>query len=72
METLTQVSDNHQIFFQTAQHWATSYAGGKVKNPEYEKMIDKLKDMGFEEGPARVALSSCSWDINRATEQLFN
>ena len=29
-------------------------------------------DMGVEEGPARVALSSCGWDINRATEQLFN
>lgn len=67
-----QYSDNQAIFFRTAQHWATSYAGGKVQNSEYEGMIQKLKDMGFEEGPARVALSSCNWDINRATEQLFN
>ena len=66
-----QYSDNYKIFFQTAQHWATAYAGGNVRNQEYEGMISKLKDMGFEEGPARVALSSCNWDINRATEQLF-
>lgn len=28
--------------------------------------------MGVEEQAARVALSSCNWDVNRATEQLFN
>ena len=41
-------------------------------NPDYESKLKSLKDMGVDEGAARVALSSCSWDVNRATEQLFN
>jgi len=67
-----QYTDNQKIFFQTAQHWSAAYAGGKASTPDYDAMIAKLKDMGFEEGPSRVALSSCNWDINRATEQLFS
>jgi hypothetical protein len=29
-------------------------------------------DMGVEETAARVALSSCAWDLQKATETLFN
>jgi len=67
-----QYQDNHPTFRKTAQHWATAYAGAKHSNLEYDNLLSQLKDMGVEENPARVALSSCSWDITRATEQLFN
>merc|ERR1711972_158482 len=43
-----QYTGNQRIFFQTAQHWASAYAGGKVSIPEYDAMLAKLKDMGFE------------------------
>jgi len=67
-----QYSDNYSAFKLTAQHWATAYAGASYSNPDYESKLKSLKDMGVDEGAARVALSSCSWDVNRATEQLFN
>jgi ubiquitin-conjugating enzyme (huntingtin interacting protein 2) len=67
-----QYSDNQAMFKRTAQHWASVYAGAKHQQPELDSMLRKLKDMGVDENKARVALSSCSWDIARATEQLFN
>ena len=67
-----QYSDSFNIFKLTAQHWATAYAGANYSNPDYEAKLSSLKDMGVDEGAARVALSTCSWDVNRATEQLFN
>ena len=67
-----QYSDNHNAFKLTAQHWATAYAGASYSNPDYESKLKSLKDMGVEEGSARVALSSCNWDVHKATEQLFN
>ena len=38
-----QYTDNQKIFFQTAQHWSASYAGGQNPIPEYVAMISKLK-----------------------------
>ena len=43
-----------------------------LQNPDFDKMLRQLRDMGVEEGAARVALSSCAWDMQKATEQLFN
>ena len=43
-----------------------------LQNPDFDKMLRQLRDMGVEEGAARVALSSCAWDLQKATEQLFN
>ena len=34
--------------------------------------LQKLADMGVEEHAARVALSSCDWEITKATERLFS
>ncbi|QQP42328.1 Ubiquitin-conjugating enzyme E2-22kDa-like protein [Caligus rogercresseyi] len=31
-----------------------------------------LQEMGVDEAKARIALSSCSWDLHKATEQLFS
>eukprot|EP00090_Calanus_glacialis_P031527 TRINITY_DN5224_c0_g1_i1.p1 TRINITY_DN5224_c0_g1~~TRINITY_DN5224_c0_g1_i1.p1 ORF type:complete len:200 (-),score=72.77 TRINITY_DN5224_c0_g1_i1:278-877(-) len=67
-----QYQDNFHIFNATAQHWATVYAGSNYKHPEFDTMLRQLKDMGIEEGAARVALSSCAWDMQKATDQLFN
>ena len=67
-----QYSDNHNAFMSTAQHWATAYAGASYSNPDYESKLKSLKDMGVDEGAAMVALSSCNWDVHKATEQLFN
>jgi len=67
-----QYQENFAIFKATAQHWAAVYAGSNYKNPEFDTMLRQLKDMGIEEGAARVALSSCAWDMQKATDQLFN
>ena len=67
-----QYMDNHTSFKLTAQHWATAYAGASYSNPDYESKLKSLREMGVDENAARVALSSCSWDINKATESLFN
>lgn len=67
-----QYSENLKVFKLTAQHWATAYAGASYVNTEYDSLLKRLEDMGVHREAARVALSSCSWDINRATEQLFN
>lgn len=67
-----QYQDNFPIYRKTAQHWAASYAGSHHKHPEFDTMLRQLKDMGIEEGSARVALSSCGWDLQKATDQLFS
>jgi len=67
-----QYQDNLAVFRQTAQHWSAAFAGGGYKNPAFDTMLRQLKDMGVEEAAARVALSSCAWDLQKATETLFN
>jgi len=67
-----QYQDSLSTFKATAQHWAAVYAGSNHKTPEFDSMLRQLQDMGVEEGAARVALSSCAWDMQKATEQLFN
>jgi len=67
-----QYQDNIHTYRATAQHWAAAYAGSDYKNPEFDTMLRQLKDMGIEEGASRVALSSCAWDMQKATDQLFN
>jgi len=67
-----QYQDDFPTYKATAQHWAHVYAGSEHRQPEYEAMLRQLQDMGVEEGAARVALSSCGWDLQKATETLFN
>lgn len=67
-----QFSADYKTFFKTAQHWASAFAGAPHEHPDFDRLLTKLKDMGVDESSARVALSSCGWDIHRATEQLFN
>lgn len=67
-----QFKENPEMFKLTAKHWAQAYAGGPVKFPEFDHKIRRLADMGVDEHRARVALSSCSWDLEKATETLFS
>jgi len=67
-----QYSDHHSMFQKTARHWAAAFAGAKHKFAEFESALKKLADMGVEEHAARVALSSCDWEITKATERLFS
>lgn len=67
-----QFKESPEIFKLTAKHWAQVYAGGPVTFPEFDIKIRRLVDMGVDENRARVALSSCSWDIEKATETLFS
>ena len=43
-----------------------------IKSIESWTPLQKLADMGVEEHAARVALSSCDWEITKATERLFS
>ena len=67
-----QFTNNHAVFKRTAEHWAAAFAGAKYENAEYDGMLKKMVDMGVDESAARVALSTCSWDIAAATEQIFS
>lgn len=45
---------------------------GPTVNTEYEQKIRRLMDLGVTEMNARASLSSCDWDLERATEQIFS
>ncbi|KAH3842474.1 ubiquitin-conjugating enzyme E2-22 kDa-like [Dreissena polymorpha] len=67
-----QYKENQAIFLQTARHWTNVYAGGPHREQVLEQKVEQVKNMGFEEHRARVALSSANWDPERATESLLN
>jgi len=67
-----QFKENYEMFKLTAKHWTSVYAGAPTRLPDCDAKIKRLVDMGVDEHSARVALSSCSWDIEKATEQLFS
>ncbi|XP_065310432.1 ubiquitin-conjugating enzyme E2-22 kDa isoform X2 [Dermacentor albipictus] len=67
-----QFKENPEMFKLTAQHWAQVYAGGPKHFPDFDTKIKRLLDMGVEEHRARVALSSYSWDLEKATEAIFS
>uniref|UniRef100_A0A6G5A1Y6 E2 ubiquitin-conjugating enzyme n=1 Tax=Rhipicephalus microplus TaxID=6941 RepID=A0A6G5A1Y6_RHIMP len=67
-----QFKENPEMFKLTAQHWAQVYAGGPKHFPDFDAKIKRLLDMGVDEHRARVALSSYSWDLEKATEAIFS
>ncbi|XP_067120109.1 ubiquitin-conjugating enzyme E2-22 kDa-like isoform X1 [Centruroides vittatus] len=67
-----QFKENPEMFKLTAKHWAEVYAGAPSNTPEFNVKIKRLVDMGIDEHRARVALSSCSWDLEMAIETLFS
>jgi len=67
-----QFKEKPEIFKKTATYWSNYYAGAPNKVPEYEELVLKIVDMGIQETTALSALSASNWELNRATEQLFN
>ncbi|CAG9841190.1 unnamed protein product [Diabrotica balteata] len=67
-----QYKENLEMFTLTAKHWTHAYAGGPCVISDCDEKIRRLIDMGIEEHKARVSLSSYNWDLEMATEQLFN
>ncbi len=67
-----QYTEQYSIFKKTAQHWAAAFAGAKHRFADFDSAMKKLREMGVDEHAARVALSSCNWEITKATERLFN
>jgi len=67
-----QYKEMPDIFKRTAKHWANIYAGGPKREPDLESKVEQLKNMGFDEHKARVALSTQNWDIGRATESILS
>ncbi|XP_063699220.1 ubiquitin-conjugating enzyme E2-22 kDa [Culicoides brevitarsis] len=68
----TQYKENYQMFESTAKHWTNVYAGGPHKLEEFDRKVQRLKDMGIGDYEARAALSRNNWNLERATEQLFS
>ena len=60
-----------ETFILTAKHWSNVYAGSPYKVPECDEKVRRFIDIGVEENVARVALSSCSWNLEKAKEILL-
>ncbi|XP_055939165.1 ubiquitin-conjugating enzyme E2-22 kDa-like isoform X2 [Argiope bruennichi] len=67
-----QYKEDPEMFKLTARHWAQAYAGAPKTHSDFDEKIRRLVDMGVDEHKARVALSSCSWNLEKATETLFS
>lgn len=67
-----QFMNNIVLFDKTAKFWAQHYANAPgEKDKEMTKSIAKLKEMGATESNAIATLSCKDWDINKATESIF-
>ncbi|OWF54330.1 ubiquitin-conjugating enzyme E2-22 kDa-like [Mizuhopecten yessoensis] len=67
-----QYKEANDIFKKTASHWTNKYAGGPNCDKDYEDKVTQLQSMGFDEHKARVSLSTCNWNVERATENLLS
>lgn len=67
-----QYKEHFDMFRLTAKQWTHIYAGGPCNNTIFEEKTKHLTDIGIEECQAIVALSTCDWDMQRATEFLFS
>jgi len=69
-----QFKEDQPCYQQTARHWAYVYAKAPhtVDLSDLDQKIEQLKNMGFAENEARVALSSKNWNVEHAIEALFN
>ncbi|ELU15540.1 hypothetical protein CAPTEDRAFT_150271 [Capitella teleta] len=67
-----QYKETSDIFSQTARHWASNYASAPHREPVMDDKVAQLKNMGFDEHKARVALSTHNWDIEQAMENILS
>lgn len=62
-----------EVFRATARTWAQTYA--QAPGPlidAHAQAITRLTDMGVQRDEALTALSSCCWDLAKATERIFS
>lgn len=72
-----QFKDAPELFRLTAKHWTSTYASAEStpawNHADFDQKIRKLREiMGVDDHKARVALSSNSWDLDRATQSLLS
>lgn len=67
-----QYKSDPEMFASTARLWTHLYADGPHAHPELQKHITTVTEMGVEHTRAVIALSSCDWDIQKATDYLFS
>ncbi|KAI0224308.1 Ubiquitin-conjugating enzyme E2-22 kDa [Lamellibrachia satsuma] len=68
----SQYKESKDEFKDTARHWTYAYAGGPNSNPEFDSKVEQLKNMGFDEHKARVALSTKNWVVEQAMEHILS
>lgn len=68
-----QYKENPDIYRRTARHWAEVYAGAPPSyDKDCEQKVTRLTSMGFTRNQSLVALSTHSWNAERAVESLLN
>ena len=67
-----QYKEENKAFQKTAKHWTATYAGANGGESECSRKLKQLMDMGFDAEKCTTALSTHSWNVERAVEALFN
>lgn len=68
-----QFKETPDIYWRTAKYWAEMYAGAPSSHDiDYEQKIKRLTSMGFSKSQSLVALSTHSWNSERAVESLVS
>ncbi|KAK2184628.1 hypothetical protein NP493_258g06064 [Ridgeia piscesae] len=67
-----QYKESKDEFKNTARHWTYAYAGRPTASAEYDSKVEQLKNMGFDEHKARVALSTKHWIVEQAMEHILS
>ncbi len=65
-----QYSTQRGVFEQTARYWTASYAQPAGAPGGEEAKVQRLTEMGFDEGPVRAALAAAAGDESAALEKL--
>lgn len=68
----TQYKSDPNLFAATAGLWTHLYAGGPHAHPDLQSQVTTLTEMGVDHTRAVIALSSCHWDMQKATDFLFS
>jgi ubiquitin-conjugating enzyme (huntingtin interacting protein 2) len=68
-----QYKEEPDLYKKTARHWAHVYAGAPSSSElaDFDTKLKQLLNMGISEPDARTALSTYSWDVERAVESIF-
>lgn len=71
-----QYKQDPEIYRMTAKHWAEVYAGAPANtnsdSDDISSKLQQLMNMGISAEDARIALSTHSWNVERAVERIFS